>query len=131
MTDKITLLPRMVRGLGNIVVAKTVDNFLPRTGRVMQDTVNGINRTVFRVQHEGVSMTPVYLDVTAPSVVDVSAENITFTVALKKESDDSVVTGQTVKYLIDDEINEVSTGTSSTFWFILKRNASLMMKSMR
>ena len=91
MVEKITINPKKVRGLGNIVSEKTRNNFLPvncRSRDGQTGTINGIERDVFFVDMGVNGLTPTYLEVSGPTMVDFSTENIIFTVSLLNSNTD-------------------------------------------
>ena len=90
MTEKITITPNEVRGLGNIVSEKNYKNFLPvdcRLHEPQQATVNGVTRDVFLVDMSPAgTLVDTYVSVDGPSIVDLDDEEIVFTVALYQDN---------------------------------------------
>lgn len=111
MTEKITLTPGEVRGLGNIVSHKTEKNFLPVDCRIhtpQQATVNGVTRDVFLVDMSPAgTLVDTYITVDGPSIVELSDEEITFNVALHR-SDGVRVKSVPLVCMTGDSVLEVT-----------------------
>lgn len=111
MTEKITLTPGDVRGLGNIVSHKTEKNFLPVDCRIhtpQQATVDGVTRDVFLVDMSPAgTLVDTYITVDGPSIVELSDEEITFNVALYR-SDGVRVKSVPLVCMTGDSVLEVT-----------------------
>lgn len=111
MTEKITLTPGDVRGLGNIVSHKTEKNFLPVDCRIhtpQQATVDGLTRDVFLVDMSPTgTLVDTYITVDGPSIVELSDEEITFNVALYR-SDGVRVKSVPLVCMTGDSVLEVT-----------------------
>lgn len=126
MTEKITLTPNEVRGLGNIVSEKTEKNFLPVDCRIhapQQATVNGVTRDVFLVDMSPAgTLVDTYITVDGPSIVELSDEEITFNVALHRSDGVRVktvplvcMTGDSVLEVTSDDYGYAEFTVPNTF----------------
>ena len=114
MVEKITIQPREVRGLGNIVTERTNKDFIGDKCRVQQQTttVNNVSRKTFSVDGGTSGLTPTYLTVEGPTVVDLGTETLTFTAHLFDATDDTKVTNHTITCVVNGEKYEKSTGSN-------------------
>ena len=121
MVEKITIQPREVRGLGNIVSEKTSKEFLADGCRVQQQTttVNNVSRKTFSADGGVSVLTKTKLVVEGPTLVDLRDESMVFKATLYDMPAETIVTGHIVRCLVNGEIYEKSTGSSGTATFTI------------
>ena len=119
MVEKITIAPKEVRGLGNIVMEKEAKNFLADKARVQKYNVNvnNITRKVFSVDGGVSTLTPTKLVVDGPTIVDIRRESLDFSVGFYDLPGMTPVNRGRIRCFVGDLVYEEVTDSTGTAEF--------------
>ena len=112
--ERVSITPEGVRGLGNIVSPKTVNDFSSFYGSLVSgvDIVNGEEMTVYSSSYlPGSSMV-----LSCPSVVSPDVDSFTVSGTLV-DSSDAGISSATVNVDVNGEVTTVTTNSSGAFTF--------------
>ena len=110
MVDKVSVNPLSVRGAGDIVSPKTASDFdvFNSTITSSSEDVDGATMTVYTVSY----VNGTYFKISSDNIIPVGETSFTVSAVLKKNSDDSVVSGASVSCTVNGD--SVLTGTTDS-----------------
>ena len=110
MVEKVTVNPKEVRCLGNIVSPKTLQDYNKYYCKITsgQDTINGDARTVYTSEY----LTGSKLTLTAPHLVSIGAASFTVEATLKNNSNTAIASAS-LSCIVNDTITLTGTTNNS------------------